>query len=244
MSELSGFTFGNLDSCEYGLVITEAPPIVIAEREVERISVAGRSGDLLIDKGRYKNVTVPYKCAIIPEGESIRDDAVFAVALLRTSACYQRLENTFQPDCFRIARVSEEISIESIMEQAGVFTVKFDCKPQRFLKTGEIPIVYESAGKLINPTTETALPQITVFGTEAGTVSIGGVTVEIKEIEDQIILDCDMQNAYRQVADSGPESQNSKIYAPEFPTLQPGINEISFTGGISKIEIIPRWWSL
>ena len=244
MNELNGFSLGGKCSQDYGLIMTEPPHIVIAEREVETISVVGRSGNLMVDKGRYKNVTIPYKCAIIPEGQTLRDAAVSAAELLRPMAGYLRLENTFHPESYRMARISSQISIESIVEQAGRFTVNFDCKPQRFLKSGEFPIAYESAGELFNPTMETALPLITVYGTGPGEVSVGGVTVEIKEIEDQITLDCDLQQAYRQVADSGPENYNGKIYAPNFPALQPGTNGISFTGGITKVEIIPRWWTL
>ena len=30
----------------------------------------------------------------------------------------------------------------------------------------------------------------------------------------------------------------------EFPKLVPGSNTISFSGGITSVEIIPRWWTI
>jgi phage-related protein len=53
------------------------------------------------------------------------------------------------------------------------------------------------------------------------------------------ILDCDLQNAY-----NGNGNRNMYIDAPEFPVLKNGENKISFSGGITKIQIIPRWWEL
>lgn len=34
------------------------------ERDVNVISVPGRNGDLVIDNGRFKNITIEYKCVI------------------------------------------------------------------------------------------------------------------------------------------------------------------------------------
>ena len=56
------------DSAEnYGIIMTAPPDHVIAERDIERKEVPGRSGDVIIDNGRYKNITVKYSCAILPE---------------------------------------------------------------------------------------------------------------------------------------------------------------------------------
>ena len=85
---------------------------------------------------------------------------------------------------------------------------------------------------------------MTVYGTGAGTVTLGQVTVPIFSIQDQLILDCDLQNAYRQ-SDAGIlDYCNGDIYAPQFPVLQPGENPVEFTGDITGVEIIPRWWEL
>ena len=52
-------------------------------------------------------------------------------------------------------------------------------------------------------------------------------------------LDSDTQNAYN---DDG--NQNGSINAPTFPALSDGETPISFSGGIDRVEIIPRWWEL
>lgn len=244
-----------LDQCrsrDYGIILTEPPPIVLAEREVDVVSVAGSSGDLYIDRGRYKNVTVPYRCAIIPgRYHTLREVVTLAVSMLRPTAGYRRLANTFDPHHYSMARISSAISVESIVEQAGKFTINFDCKPQRFLKSGEMPVRLEGTYQtveLYNPTAFASQPLITVYNSlavaAAGTLTINGITVRINTFDDQVTLDCELMDAYRQVADGAPENWNSKIYAPVFPELAPGVNTISWTGGIGAVEIIPRWWTL
>lgn len=245
IDELSGFSLGMVNSWEYGIIMTEPPKIVFAEKETESINVPGRSGDLIIDSGRYKNVTVPYKCAILPENDNnLRDEAISALRLLAPTATYKRLENTYHPNYYRMGRIANQISIDSIVEQAGKFTVDFDCKPQRFLKSGEHAIALASAAVLRNPTGFPALPRITVYGTGAGELTVGGVTVQIKALDGHIILDSDTQNAYHVAASGAQENKNADVYAPDFPVLDAGENAVSWSGGITGIAIIPRWWTL
>lgn len=245
MDNINGFCLGGFYSRDYGIIMTEPPKIVFAERDTESLSVAGMSGDLTRDNGRYKNVTIPYKCAIFPKNsESLREAAISALELLRPKAGYARLENTYHPESFRFGRISSQISIDSIVEQAGKFTVNFDCKPQRFLISGEAPFEFLEPSFLVNPTQFAAKPVIEVFGTGAGNLVVGGTIVEIKELTDQLVLDCETMNAYRQVGDAAPENKNSCIYAPEFPELMPGENTVSWDGEITSVKITPRWWTL
>jgi phage-related protein len=41
------------------------------------------------------------------------------------------------------------------------------------------------------------------------------------------------------------ENRNSTITLNNgFPKLVPGENNISFSGGITSVEVIPKWWTL
>ena len=69
-------------------------------------------------------------------------------------------------------------------------------------------------------------------------MTIGDTTVRFSEISDFVVLDCDLQDAYKNL-----ENKNSTMTG-SFPGLAPGENIVTFSGGITKIEIIPRWWTL
>lgn len=233
------FTLGGKCSADFGIIMTKPPALVSAERDIERHSIPGRSGDIIMDNGRYKNVTVPYECALIPPDDmDFRTAAIRVADFLRPTSAYKRLENTYAPSHFRLARVSSAISVESIMEQAGTFRIQFDCVPQRYLIEGEKEISMTAAGSLNNPTSEDALPLITVLGFGEGTLVVGDITVVINELNGTLILDCKNQNAYY-----GTENLNGTIRAMPFPVLVPGDNAISWTGGVTGVKIIPRWWT-
>lgn len=242
---MNGFSLNGKNSRDYGIIMTAPPNVVLSARKVETVTIPGRSGTLTMDSHSYENIPIQYKCAIVPEDPvTLREAAEKAMEILESTAEYKRLENTYTPAYFQMARVSSQISIESIVEQAGTFSIPFDMMPQRYLKAGEFPISMEAAGILLNPTLFPAKPLITVYGSGAGTVSVGTVNMAIKSNDGHIVFDCDMQDAYH-VADSGAlESRNSCINVPEFPVLPAGETVISWTGAITSVEIIPRWWTL
>lgn len=246
MNRYGGFTLGDKNSRDYGLIMTAPPPIVLAERDVVTAGVAGLSGDLVYDNGRFRNVTVPYSCAIFPEdGRTLRETVMGAVALLQPCAGYRRLVNTFHPEVYRMARVASEISVESIVEQAGRFTVTFDCKPQRFLAAGEIPVKVSDSGVLHNPTGFASKPLISVFALYGGTLTVGDTEIVIKPFPFPIILDSEIQQAYHRNDPSGIKYVNDYVTAPVFPELQPGETEIRWEGQENAgIMITPRWWTL
>ena len=70
-------------------------------------------------------------------------------------------------------------------------------------------------------------------------LQIGGIQVGLAGYTGPMIVDCELQDAYKDGA-----NLNRYITAPDFPTLEPGITQISWTGGISNLKIIPRWWTL
>ena len=84
-----------------------------------------------------------------------------------------------------------------------------------------------------------SLPLNTLYGNGSGTLSVGDTVVTIKDMSGSLTLDCDLQDAYQ-----GTQNKNSSISAPSFPVLETGDNIISFTGGVNRVEIIPRWWHL
>lgn len=271
--QVSAFRFNGVLSSDLGIIITETPENEIPERDVEVMSIPGRNGDLVLDLGRYANTRVKYECSLIPEWQKGVLDSPFSqdiigawpingaravlYSLAEANVCkaffpsqkYYRLEDTYHPHIFRMARVTAGIKLQNISNQVGKFTLELECKPQKFLVSGEVSKVFTEATPQINRylynfSAQTAKPIIKVFGSGSGTLSVCGIVVELKDLTDPITLDCEMQNAYSQTGDGPMVNKNSDIYAPEFPQLTPGPCDISWTGGVERVEIIPRWWVL
>lgn len=244
------FFFGGIRSLDYGIYLTGIEIGGTPERDVSFVSVAGRNGDLLIDNKRWKNIDITYHCAIATDFAYKFDG--FKNDLLSQTG-YQRLSDTIYPDVFRLGIVKQPINPETMrLNRTGKFDVVFNCKPQRFLCEQEFTRTFTSddfdeetgVAPFWNTSGQPARPIITVYGTGPGTLTIGDITVEILALTDQITLDCDLMTAYRQVGDAPAENKNADIYAPEFPELSVGVNQIGWTGGITQIDITPRGWML
>ena len=221
------------------VVVEHYPSPVYPAKKLTTVSVPGRNGDLIFDEGAYENYSQPYDVYISAERPRLPRIARLVAQWLYSPTGYQRLEDSYEPDIYRLAYYAGPTDIENILNRFGRASISFACKPQRFLRYGEDPVKVQSGSTLHNPTAFPALPFVTVSGTAGGTLQIGGVTVKILSLNGTLTLDSDTQNAY-----SGTQNKNSTISAPEFPSLKAGENTIYYDGGITAVEIIPRWWTL
>ena len=230
--------FANVSCRDFGVYISGEGTFNAPERDYEVTSIPGKNGDLYFDNHRYKNVKLTYPAFIVRNFEASL--SAFRSFLLSCSG-YQRLEDTYHPDEYRMAVFTGtlEPSMEGRLRQ-GKFDLPFDCKPQRFLKDGEKRITLTSSGKIHNPTYFEAQPLIRVYG--SGVLQVGDTAVTVKEnTYPYIDIDTEVMNARYSAADC-----NGFIEIPtvDFPTLHTGDTGISLGSGITKVEVTPRWWRL
>lgn len=178
-----GFTFGDISSKAYGVYITQEAAYDAPERDTEVVEIAGRNGAYILDKGRYKNITVSYKCGIALGDEQSFESAIrtFRNALSSKAGKYVRLEDEYNPNEYRQAAFLGGIEVDMADRRAGEFTVSFDAKPQRFLKSGESAITVGNSRTITNPTLYDSHPLLHVWG--YGDIGIGGGTLSINNDE-------------------------------------------------------------
>ena len=210
---------------------SEAVPIVNAQ------TISGRNGDLIWETGSYENRGASASCFCLQK--DVEKAISSAGRFLMGKKGYRRLETSDDPDHYWMARVENSPQIAMRLRTLAPFEIGFDCKPQRFVKSGENAVVFQQKGSLFNQYGQIALPFITLYGQGVGRLTIGDCVVEVKTLDGTLYLDSDTQNAYN---DNG--NQNLNINAPVFPVLGDGEIPIAFSGGIERVEIIPRWWEL
>lgn len=233
---------GDICSRHFNIYITDFRVFSAPERDISFQSVAGRNGDIAFDNRRMKNIDIVYSCAIPTNFDE--NFSSFKKRLYRLSG-YQKIVDTATPGMFRMGIAHKGIDASVIRRgMGGTFDVCITCKPQKFLEHGTFASTFTAPAVIRNDDYGIARPIITVYGTGPGNLTIGGVTVRILALTDQITLDCDLMTAYRQVGNAGAENKNGDIYAPDFPVLGYGENAINWDGGITHIELIPRWWSV
>lgn len=248
--------YNGVSSEDLDIVVEHPPKYHFPQRDYDVIHVPGRNGDVVFDKGSYQNVIRQYELAI---GDYTHDYTYLVNRIsewLHSGSGYARLEDSYEPEYFRQAMFMNEGEIENLYAHAGRITVEFNCKPQRFLKSGEvIHEITASDTVLVNPTNFESRPKLIVYGTGPGdlwftkTDSKTGEqkehsTLSINEINSSIIIDSELMDAYSIVDDEGTTVNRNNDIMGKFPYIFTGINTINFNGGITKVEVIPRWWTL
>lgn len=227
--------FNGISSDSFKIRVERCPNYPVPQRVVEKIPVMGRNGDLLLDTGAYSNVSQSYDIYFNAKANGFFDMSRNVATWLNGTRGYKRLEDTYDPDVYRMAQVSDYHEYKNFLNYMGRATVTFDCKPQRFLKSGEEEIVLTSGDIVSNPY-QPCYPIFKLTGN--GTLDVNGNTIGIaNNLNKTIVIDCETQNAY-----TGSENRNGDIYVTgEFPFLLSGENVITFNNTCS---MIPRWWTL
>lgn len=229
--------FNNKSSADCRIQVAHPPGYAYPERDYTITHIPGRNGDIIQDNGCYKNVERTYEVSFDAPDEDFATYANAVSAWLHSTTGYARLEDSYEPNYYRMATYQESNIFENLYNQAGTATIVFECKPQRFLKTGDNIITIQNSLTIMNPTGFEAYPLFKVTGT-SGVLTVNGNSITFSSIDDFVMLDCELQDAYKENI-----NKNSTI-SGTFPVLKTGSNTISWTGDISSVTMKPRWWTI
>lgn len=238
MRQRDTFIFDDVLSSDYGVYILDAKLNNTPDRDISTQVIPGKNGELHIDNGRYNNIEIPYTCAIV-ENADFHFDHLSAALLSKIG--YKRLEDTLHPEYYRMAAYIGLVEPRMFAQRnKGVFELRFNCKPQKYLKSGEKEVSISGTTAFYNPTLFPAKPLIKVTGT--GTINIGSHVVTISQNPGNMVIDCDAEDVYSSVTKANYNSYVT-LTAHKFPELPSGNTNVSKSSGITA-SIIPRWWTV
>lgn len=269
----SYFTFNGESSLNHYLTIEYLPNASFPERRGESYQIAGKNGVSFWEDGTYNNYEQIFQVWLRDE-ETSKD--LYAMARdvaqwLLGSSGFCRLEDSYNPGTFRLARFAGPMSFEADLRENGRASLVFDCKPQRYTTAGETAItlfanvdlsdfasVTAATADVVNSTPFPAKPLLRVTGT-------GNVGFSSENIEDpstpMMMIELDLGDSSDVTATidcesyeiSGVTPADVSFISSSYPvltTLWTGTNRFSALygitdpGTITKLEIIPRWWTL
>ena len=237
------FTFGGVSSATFNArVLPTDSMLKTTARNYITISVPGRSGSLLMDQGNYDNIMREYDVQLFNDADLANFRALRAY--LASCVGYLRLTDTFETDHYFMAAYTEafDMTADFASMKRGRGTITFECKPQRFLTSGETEVTKTSSGSITNPTRFPSKPLLVVTTTRssASVLGVGSTNITLTR-QGVTYIDCEIGRAY-----NGATSYDDKVALStiDFPSLAPGSNGISLGTGISKVVITPRWWEL
>lgn len=239
MDPINYLTFDGVPSTTFKCYTNGNQTFLSSDADIESKQIPGKSGDLLRFNKRFNNVDVAYDCWI---AEHMRENLRALRSFLLSRYSYVRLEDTYHPDEYRMAVYSGSVDpTVSFENTVAAFTLTFNCKPQRFLKSGEITST-SSNGRidLFNPSYIESKPLIRIYGN--GTLTVGNKEIVVSNNEGQYLdFDCELMDAY-----TGEVNRNSDIVTSDndFVTLHSGSVSITSEGDITSFEVTPRWFYL
>ncbi len=133
-SAYTPFTFGGVNSADYEVYVSSVAYLNTPARDYEYSEVPGRNGDLIIDNGRFKNIDVKYNCYC----RDISKLSAWKEAMLQQEGYVKLCLDALDSETYRMASLSNAIEIPSFDRKGASFSVTFNCKPQRFLYTGDV----------------------------------------------------------------------------------------------------------
>ena len=236
------FTFNGETSSDHGLMLEEADIFPAPVRKRTILTIPGRSESVIQDGGCWENVSLKYTVSL---RRNLPERWMDVLTWLSNPAGYCRLENSIQPEHFRLAYYEGGIDVKQLRTfKSARVNIKFKARAELFLKDGEIPTTItrgtaESVtAVMLNPTAYEAKPLIKVTGSGSGTLTIQGQTMNITGLIDYVYIDCEQQDVYRL-----PSENRNSLASGVFPKLLPGNNSITISG-FNSVEIVPRFYTL
>lgn len=244
------FIFDGVNSADYGVYITGAAVYNAPVRDVDMIEIPGRNGAFALDNGRFANITVTYPAGMYGVNET---DFATAISDLRNALAsrkgYCRLTDEYNPNEYRMAVYKSGLEVTPAQLKAGEFEITFDCKPQRFLTSGETQQNVTSGATITNPTLFDSHPLLLVDG--YGDIDINGDDITIQQGAVIGYIDIDTKNyPSRQIIAGGEQvTINRSVSSPLTNVALNGDNgtteevkiylELRATGIVENIDITP-----
>lgn len=158
------FIFNGKSSLDYGIIIATHPESRHAERRGKTSTIPGRHGALYRDEAAFSTYEISYD--VLLDARNVVDMYHLGrdlSAWLLTASGYCRLEDTYEPEHYRLARYIGSPDVANILFKFGRAELEFEVQPQRYLKSGEQEIeLTEELTTLRNPTAFVASPLIKV----------------------------------------------------------------------------------
>lgn len=136
-------TYNSHTSNEFDLAITGTAIFGAPERDITTTSIPGRNGDLVVSNNRYKNIKIKYPAVI---GDTFMEKLPEVYSWLLGEIGYFRLVDSDHDNpasategVYRLGYFVGPVDFTNYYYAGGSLDLEFNCKPQVYLKAGDIP---------------------------------------------------------------------------------------------------------
>ena len=233
---------------EFGVYIDTSLTFNKPKKDVEFINIPGRDdGALIVDYGTFQNIVLPVPCFIHGDFDTKFNGLINTLGAIRN---YVPLRFSNDPDHTRqgYPLMTQAPTVKRINED-GWFDLQFNCKPYRYLRSGDrsVEIEYPSM-QITNPTRFNALPRVHITG--YGRLEINDSQIEIAQHPTgEIIIDSERMEIRGNLPYPYKASDYVTITTDVYPRFFPGganmiYADATLTQGVTSARFYPNWREL
>lgn len=209
--------------------VKRAPYIYSSKNKNITNRVCG-DGDLYEELEGKKDIIIPVECNFVADNPK---EFFRRVKHWLLNINNNKLIFTDDPQWFYKVVDIEIGTMEVKLKRKGMFTINFTCRGWQYSLSGDEFIEIENNTMLYNEF-DKAKPILYVEGNGEIDITINTKKFSVN-VKDYLYIDGEKEIAYREKTDC------LNIYDGDYPILEIGENNISFTGNVTKLEIKPQW---
>ena len=258
------FEWNGVRCTTYGMHALTMPPFISPAERMEQITIPGKAGALTFLEGDevYDPLVLSSSC-VIDDPYGTDPSHPYATSPIEQISAWLKGYGTVKfanrREGYYKGRIANQISFDQAVRgnPHRLFSVQFQCDPFFYLDSGDTSFTItadqgeSSTSQLItNPGNCSSMPILRVYGSGEGTIMCGGSTMTIDFDGDEndtaipdIKLDCEAKIAYR--GTSGDPLDPLILYGTrvsgEWFKIPAGTSYFVISGGITSIQITPRW---
>ena len=243
-------SFAGQNSDEHYLVVEHFPQRIFPKRKYTIQKVPGRSGDIYLDEGEdaFENYDQNYSVFMDAKAPGLPQVSRGIAEWLLGNPGYQRLEDSYDPDFFRLAAYISGEGFINVFNEYGRGTMTFNCNPKRFYKSGEQEFQATYDGTIYSPSSFKSHPifKIKCLSTGKPVLAVEYTDGTIKTFRvdytgtGTLIIDSE---AHTVVGFSSGNSYNNKVESDYENLYLPSVSRIRWNN-VDTVKIIPRWWTI
>lgn len=224
--------YNNQNSNDLELIIENTPEIPSSNIIYKTIEIDG--GETLTKIIGFSDITFKVDFAYFADREEyLMKKARIDSWLLSEANKYL----TYSLDEFVIYKV-KQVSIDNTTTTSRIlrhFSVTFTCQGLKYMASGLEPLEVNNGATINNFGSYESKPLLKIYGSGNISVSIGGKSFTINNVSSYVSVDSEIKECYKDSTNKGRDMTG------DWPVLPVGLNTISWTGNITKVEITPRW---
>lgn len=224
---LGDVIFNSRHSLDLNLKLKSYPSIPQSTEEYEEIEIEGRNGTLILNKGTYKNKQITFNFTRLSDSFLDFDDVYYWLNNIND----KRLIWGRRDRCYIVKKIVYG-DIQQEYETIGNFDVTFMCEP--FLEDLESTKqkIIGNGFNIFYLGTAPGDSIIKVGGNGNIQIAINSEAMTIKNVNEYVEIDSKLL----QVRNKNGTSKDMDTLG-DFPVLKNGLNIISYSGNIYKLEI-------